>query len=99
MVRALDENAGDLQRQTAQVGRDHGLQNQVVIDIPGGQRSHRNVGVHLQHLDVQPFVFEIALELGDSAAQKRHVGIRNSDIDRFGFNPMEIKTHGREAQQ
>ncbi len=99
MVRPLDEDAGDFKRQPAQICRDDRLQNQIVIDIPGGQRSHRNVGVHLQHFDIQAFVFEIALELGDSAAQKRHVGIRNSDVDRFGFHPMKGKTQGPEGQQ
>jgi hypothetical protein len=70
VVWPFDQNADHLQRKPAQIRGDHRLQDKIVIDIARRQRCNRHIGVHLQHVDVQPLVFEIALELSDTAAQK-----------------------------
>ncbi len=83
VVGPLDQNTGHFERQSAQIGGDDGLKDQIVVDVSGGKRCHRDVGVHLQNLDIQAFIFEVALKFRDAAAQERHVRIGNRDIDRF----------------
>jgi hypothetical protein len=99
MVWPLDQNADNFQGKPAEVRGNHGLQNKIVIDISGRQRCNRDIGVHLQHFDIQPLVFEIALEVSDTAAQKRHIRIGHTDINRFGFDDPSPGSNQNQSNQ
>ena len=81
MIGPLDQNARDFDRQAAQVPRHHRLQDQIVIDIAAGQRGDRDIGGDLHQLRVEPFLFEKAFELRHAAAEKRHIGVGDRDVN------------------
>ena len=79
VIRPLDQDTRDFDRQAAQITGHHRLQYQIVIDVAAGQRGDRNVRGYLHQLGVEPFLFEEASVLRHPAAEKRHIGIGNSD--------------------
>ena len=59
--RPVVEKAGDdPHRQPGNGAADHGAEELAVIDIAGGQRRDRDVGIHADDLGVEIFVFEKA---------------------------------------
>ena len=60
---------------------DHRAEELAVVDIAGGQRRDRDIGIHADDLGFDVLILEKALLLGHRHGQIRHVRIGNRDAN------------------
>ena len=99
VIRSLDENTHDFDRQPAQITSDDGLQNEVVVDVAASQSGDGNIGRYLDQFRVKSFFFEESFVLRYAAAQKRHVRVRNGDGDLLRVSNTQRNKHEYQWQR